>query len=79
MFSIGGICGQMIRRGYLLGLRYYTTVFARLVISFAMKELLRRRMPPVLGRVVWLIRGMLAGLLTTPRKPRKGLIGIPER
>jgi GT2 family glycosyltransferase len=78
MFSLGGIYGQLLRRGHLFALRRYASVFMVMVINPALNEMRHLRPPRVIGRINWLIRGLIAGLLITPRKPARGLSGIAD-
>ncbi len=78
MFGVGGIYGQMIRRGYWHGMRHYAAVFSRMVIIPALRDLARLRVPPVLGRAVWLVRGLVEGLRTPPHDLAAGVIQIVE-
>jgi GT2 family glycosyltransferase len=63
MFSLGGIYGRLLRRGHWFALRRYTSVFLVMVIRPALNEIGHLRPPRVLGRIIWLIRGLLTGLL----------------
>ncbi|NTW01972.1 MAG: glycosyltransferase family 2 protein [Oscillochloris sp.] len=76
MFSIGAISAQIIRRGYWHGVRYFLSVFLQMVLLPVMRDLTRLKVPPVLGRVIWLFRGLVEGLRTPLHKPNQGLVGM---
>ncbi|MEI7769921.1 MAG: glycosyltransferase [Chloroflexales bacterium] len=63
MFSLGGIYGRLLRRGHWFALRRYASVFLIMVIRPALHEIAHLRPPRVLGRIIWLIRGLTTGLL----------------
>jgi glycosyltransferase involved in cell wall biosynthesis len=79
MFGVGGVCGQLLRRGQWHGLRYYLAVFIWMVILPALRDLPRLRVPPVLGRAVWLARGLIAGLSISPIQVGGSLFALPQR
>jgi GT2 family glycosyltransferase len=66
MFSVGAIYGRMLRRGHWHALRHYFGVLAAMVILPAVRDLARLRRPPVLGRAIWLCRGLIDGLRLPP-------------
>jgi glycosyltransferase involved in cell wall biosynthesis len=63
MFSTGAVYGRLIRRGHWQGLLYYAMVVINMVLTPAVIDLLQGRRPPVLGRAIWLARGLIEGLL----------------
>ncbi len=67
MYGLGGIYGQLLRRGHMFALRRLASVFLVMIIQPALNEILHLRLPRVLGRINWLIRGFLKGLSIAAR------------
>ncbi|MBX0330600.1 glycosyltransferase family 2 protein [Oscillochloris sp. ZM17-4] len=69
MYGLGGIYGRLLRRGHLFALRRLASIILVMIVQPALNALLHLRPPRVLGRIIWLIRGLLTGLMITPPKP----------
>ncbi|WP_238613388.1 glycosyltransferase [Candidatus Oscillochloris fontis] len=76
LFGIGGIYGQLIRRGHWITIRHYLTVFKVAVLMPALKDLAHRQPPRKLGRAFWLLRGFLEGLRISPLPRTPGSINL---
>lgn len=62
MFSIGAIYGRLIRSGQWLATRNLIAIVSSLIVLPIIKSVRQRRIPPVLRRAIWLIRGLIEGL-----------------
>ncbi|NNJ13124.1 glycosyltransferase family 2 protein [Chloroflexales bacterium ZM16-3] len=78
MFGLGGIYGQLLRHGHFFALWRYASVFMVMVIMPALNEMAHLRPPRVLGRIKWLICGLIKGLLTESPKPTYGMCETHE-
>lgn len=68
LFGLGGMYGQLLRRGHPVALRRYAAVVWVMAIGPTLDAILHLRPPRVIGRFYWLLRGMLKGLLTDPAR-----------
>ncbi len=62
MYSAGAAYGRLIRSGQWRAISSYIAMFIAMVIVPIIENLRRRQVPPVLGRVIWLVRGFVKGL-----------------
>jgi len=69
MYSAGAAYGRLIRSGQWRAISSYIAMFIAMVIVPIIENLRRRQVPPVLGRVIWLVRGLVKGLWMPARKP----------
>jgi glycosyltransferase involved in cell wall biosynthesis len=76
MYSAGAVYGRLIRRGQWRAIPYYVAMFMAMVITPIMESLQRLRVPRVLGRAIWLIRGLVEGLCIPPHEPTQGLVRL---
>ncbi|NTW03625.1 MAG: glycosyltransferase [Oscillochloris sp.] len=78
LYGAGAAYGSLLRRGQWLALPYYTSMFMAIVIQPLIESLRQRRVPPLFGRVVWLVRGLLEGLLIALPRSKQGFFHLPE-
>ncbi|WP_238613387.1 glycosyltransferase family 2 protein [Candidatus Oscillochloris fontis] len=61
MFSVGAAYGRLICSGHWRLLRPYMAMLIAMILIPIIESLRHRRLPPVLGRIIWLIRGTIEG------------------
>jgi glycosyltransferase involved in cell wall biosynthesis len=76
MYSAGAVYGSLLRHGQWRAIPYYVAMLIAMVIPPMIESLQHLRVPPVLGRAIWLVRGLVEGLCLPPRKPPRGLVGL---
>jgi hypothetical protein len=76
MYSAGAVYGCLLRSGQWRAIPYYVAMLIAMVIPPTMESLQQLRVPPVLGRAIWLVRGLVEGLCLPPRKPTHERVGL---
>lgn len=66
LLGVGAVYGGLLRRGHWAALRFSLVALARIVLAPALGYLRRGQAPRVLGRALWLGRGLIQGLLVSP-------------
>ncbi|EFO80821.1 glycosyl transferase family protein [Oscillochloris trichoides DG-6] len=61
MFSVGAAYARLLGSGHWQALRPYMAMVNAMVLVPIVENLRHRRLPPVLGRILWLMRGTLEG------------------
>ncbi|MEI7769922.1 MAG: glycosyltransferase [Chloroflexales bacterium] len=77
-FGLGGVNGQLLRLGHWFALRNYVAIFSTVVIKPALHEVIHLRPPHMLGRAIWLIRGMAEGLCLSPPRRQGGVVDTKD-
>lgn len=72
MYGAGAAFGLLLRRGHAAGAWLLVTTFIRTVVVRALSDLTSGRAPRVLGRAVWLFRGLADGLRWFPLPRKRG-------
>ncbi len=67
MFSVGAAYGRLICSGHWQALRLYMAMVNAMVLVPIVENLCHLRKPPVLGRILWLMRGTMEGALLAMR------------
>jgi glycosyltransferase involved in cell wall biosynthesis len=78
MLGVGAAYSYLIRCGNWQVIRFYLAMLVAMVLVPIVESLLRLRVPPVLGRVIWLFRGTIAGLCLQPEPPSHCFTGAVQ-
>jgi len=78
MYSAGAAYGRLIRCGQWRAISYYIAMFIAMVIVPMIENLRHLQVPPVLGRAIWLVRGLVEGFRAPPREPTHNNIKVVE-
>jgi GT2 family glycosyltransferase len=73
MLGLGAVNGKLFRRHPVAGSWYFLGLVWRLVARVVIVDLAHRRRPPVLGRAVYLVKGLVVGL-RKPLRPGSALL-----
>lgn len=79
MLGLGAVCGKVIRRHPLAGAWLIAGLYWRMVVKVAVRDLARLRKPPVLGRAVFLAKGLARGLRIPLQRSRNLLFASDDR